>query len=79
MADFSRNELIWGKETQKLLKDKTVFVFGLGGVGGFALESLARAGVQNFTVVDFDCVSSSRLLHSLPQSDAKKQTCLKKD
>ncbi|DAB24010.1 TPA: hypothetical protein CPT85_04200 [Candidatus Gastranaerophilales bacterium HUM_21] len=61
MADFSRNELIWGKETQKLLKDKTVFVFGLGGVGGFALESLARAGVQNFTVVDFDCVSPSNI------------------
>ena len=61
MADFSRNELIWGKETQNLLKDKTVFVFGLGGVGGFALESLARAGVQNFTVVDFDCVSPSNI------------------
>ena len=78
MADFSRNELIWGKETQKLLKDKTVFVFGLGGVGGFALESLARAGVQNFTAF-LHPISTARLLHSLPQSDAKKQTCLKKD
>ena len=38
MTDFSRNELIWGKEKQKSLKDKHITVFGLGGVGGFALE-----------------------------------------
>lgn len=59
--DFSRNELIWGKEKQLRLKDKKVYVFGLGGVGGFALESLARAGVSNFTIVDFDEVSESNL------------------
>ena len=57
MTDFSRNELIWGRENQLKLKDKHVVVFGLGGVGGFALESLARAGVENFTIVDFDKVS----------------------
>lgn len=59
--DFSRNELIWGREKQLLLNDKKVFVFGLGGVGGFALESIARAGVSNFTIVDFDEVSESNL------------------
>ena len=61
MTDFSRNELIWGRENQLKLKDKHVVVFGLGGVGGFALESLARAGVENFTIVDFDKVSSSNI------------------
>ena len=61
MTDFSRNELIWGKEKQDLLKDKVVFVFGLGGVGGFALEALARSGVENFTIVDFDEVSDSNI------------------
>ena len=61
MTDFSRNELIWGREKQALLKDKNVFVFGLGGVGGFALESLARAGVENFTIIDFDTVSESNI------------------
>ena len=61
MTDFSRNELIWGRENQLKLKDKHVVVFGLGGVGGFALESLARAGVENFTIVDFDSVSSSNI------------------
>ncbi len=61
MTDFSRNELIWGKEKQALLKSKVVFVFGLGGVGGFALEALARSGVENFTIVDFDEVSDSNI------------------
>ena len=59
--DFSRNELIWGKEKQALLKDKVVFVFGLGGVGGFALEALARSGIENFTIIDFDSVSKSNI------------------
>lgn|SRR5574344_137571 len=65
MTDFSRNELIWGNENQKLLKEKYVIIFGLGGVGGFVLESLARAGVSNFTVVDFDTVSESNVNRQL--------------
>ena len=65
MTDFSRNELIWGKENQGKLKTKNVFVFGLGGVGGFALESLARCGVENFTIVDFDTVSESNINRQL--------------
>ncbi|MBS4759820.1 MAG: tRNA threonylcarbamoyladenosine dehydratase [Clostridium sp.] len=59
--DFSRNELIWGKANQKKLEKKHVTIFGLGGVGGFALESLARAGVCNFKIVDFDKVSESNI------------------
>lgn len=65
MTDFSRNELIWGKEKQALLAQKHIIVFGLGGVGGFALESLARAGVENFTIVDFDTVSESNINRQL--------------
>lgn len=61
MTDFSRNELIWGKENQQKLRNRHVTVFGLGGVGGFALESLARAGIENFTIVDFDTVSDSNI------------------
>lgn len=74
---FSRNELIWGKETQELLKTKRVTVFGLGGVGGFALESLARAGVEHFTIIDFDSVSKSninRQIIALHSSVGKKKT-----
>ena len=75
--DTSRNELIWGKENQDLLKTKHVAVFGLGGVGGFALESLARSGVGAFTIVDFDTVSKSninRQLIALNSTIGKKKT-----
>ena len=63
MADekFSRNVLFWGEDFQKKLSSKYVFVFGLGGVGGFALESLARCGIENFTIIDFDTVSPSNI------------------
>lgn len=58
---FSRNILYWGEENQKLLANKHVAVFGLGGVGGFCAEALARAGVGSLTIVDFDTVSKSNI------------------
>lgn len=58
---FSRNELYWGKDLQKLLATRHVAVFGLGGVGGFCAEMLARAGVGELTIVDFDKVSESNI------------------
>ncbi len=58
---FSRNELIWGKENQALLKTKHVIVFGLGAVGGYACEMLARCGVGKLTIIDFDEVDESNL------------------
>ena len=58
---FSRNILYWGKENQKILAQKNVAVFGLGGVGGFCAEALARAGVGSLTIVDFDTVSESNI------------------
>ncbi|MDD3237088.1 MAG: tRNA threonylcarbamoyladenosine dehydratase [Candidatus Gastranaerophilales bacterium] len=62
MSDiFSRNKLIWGENNQKLLAQKHVAVFGLGGVGGYAAESLARAGVGKLSLIDFDAVSESNL------------------
>jgi tRNA threonylcarbamoyladenosine dehydratase len=61
MHIFSRNELYWGKEAQDLLALKHVAVFGLGGVGGFCAEMLARAGVGELTIIDFDKVSESNI------------------
>ncbi len=58
---FSRNELYWGSEMQKLLATKHVAVFGLGGVGGFCAEMLARAGVGELTIIDFDKVALSNI------------------
>ena len=58
---FSRNELYWGKEAQKLLSQKHVAIFGLGGVGGYCAEMLARVGIGTLTLVDFDTVSQSNI------------------
>ncbi len=62
---FSRNELFWGEENQKLLSFKHVAVFGLGGVGGFCAEALARAGVGELTIIDFDTVSKTNINRQL--------------
>lgn len=58
---FARNTLYWGEENQKLLSSKKVAIFGLGGVGGYCAEALARAGIVNLTIVDFDTVSLSNI------------------
>ena len=58
---FARNELYWGVEAQKVLASKHVAVFGLGGVGGYCAETLARAGIGELTIIDFDTVSKSNI------------------
>ena len=62
---FSRNELYWGEEVQSKLKNTSVAVFGLGGVGGFACEMLARAGIGTMTIIDFDTISESNINRQL--------------
>lgn len=62
---FSRNELYWGEDNQKLLLSKHVAVFGLGGVGGFCAETLVRAGIGELTIIDFDTVSESNINRQL--------------
>lgn len=62
---FSRNELYWGAGFQNALKSLHVAVFGLGGVGGFCAEALARSGVGELTIVDFDTVSRSNINRQL--------------
>lgn len=62
---FSRNELFWGAEAQRILSSKHIAVFGLGGVGGYCAECLARAGAGKLTIVDFDIVSESNINRQL--------------
>lgn len=62
---FSRNELFWGKDNQEILSSKHVAVFGLGGVGGFCAEALARAGIGELTIIDFDTVSETNINRQL--------------
>ena len=58
---FSRTELLIGKDGIEKLKNSKVAIFGIGGVGSFAVEGLARAGVGNFILVDDDKVSLTNL------------------
>ena len=58
---FIRTEYLLGKDAMTRLHNSTVAVFGLGGVGGYALEALVRSGVGSFILVDFDTVSESNL------------------
>ena len=65
---FSRTELLIGPEGLKKLKESSVAVFGLGGVGGFAAEALCRAGVGRLIIVDFDdiCLTNvNRQIHAM--------------
>lgn len=62
---FSRNELFWGKDNQKNLSSKHIAVFGLGGVGGFCAEALARTGIGELTIIDFDTVSETNINRQL--------------
>lgn len=58
---FSREELLIGKEAIEILKNSRVAVFGVGGVGGFVVEVLARCGVGTIDVIDNDVVDSSNI------------------
>ena len=58
---FSRTELIIGKENVEKLKNAKVAIFGIGGVGSYVVEGLARSGVGNFVLVDNDEVSVSNI------------------
>lgn len=61
MEWLSRTELLFGKESIDRLKDKSVIVFGVGGVGGYVCEALARSGVGRIDIVDNDTVSVSNI------------------
>ena len=62
---LERTELLLGSECMKKLKNSHVAIFGLGGVGGYAAEGLARAGVGRLTVIDCDVFSESNLNRQL--------------
>ncbi|MCR5112535.1 MAG: tRNA threonylcarbamoyladenosine dehydratase [Acholeplasmatales bacterium] len=57
LNEFSRTELLVGTEAIEKLNSSRVCIFGIGGVGGYVAETLARAGVGKFVLVDKDDVS----------------------
>lgn len=56
-----RTEMLLGREGMQKLKDATVMIVGLGAVGGYALEAVARAGVGHLVLVDFDVFEESNI------------------
>jgi tRNA A37 threonylcarbamoyladenosine dehydratase len=71
---FSRTELIIGKENLEKLKTSTVAVFGMGGVGSYTAEALARSGVGKLIIVDDDTVcltNINRQIHATRKTVGK--------
>ena len=62
---FSRTEMLIGNDGMEKLSHAKVAVFGLGGVGSFVCEGLARSGLGNFVLVDFDKVDESNINRQL--------------
>ncbi len=56
LNQFSRTQLLFGAEAMEKLKNSRVAVFGVGGVGGYVVEALARSGVGSFDLIDDDKV-----------------------
>lgn len=58
---FSRTEMLLGKDAIKTLQNSRVAVFGIGGVGGHAMEALIRSGIGEIDIIDNDKVIESNL------------------
>ncbi|WP_108669485.1 tRNA threonylcarbamoyladenosine dehydratase [Peribacillus acanthi] len=82
LHQFSRNELAIGKEGLEKMKNTTVAVLGIGGVGSFSAEALARSGVGRLILVDKDDVditNVNRQLHALLSTVGKFKADLMKE
>ena len=62
---FSRIEVLLGTEAMARLENSRVIVFGIGGVGGHAVEALVRSGVGHIAIVDFDKVEETNINRQL--------------
>ena len=61
LNQFSRTELLFGKEAMEKLEHSRVAIFGIGGVGGYVCEALVRSGVGAFDLIDDDKVCLTNL------------------
>lgn len=65
-AQFIRSHILIGDQGLELLASKHILVAGLGGVGSYCVEALARAGIGHLTLIDHDVVASSNINRQLP-------------
>ena len=63
---YTRTQWIIGEEAVEKLKKSSVLLFGVGGVGSYTAEALARAGIGEITIVDCDTVSVSNINRQIP-------------
>ncbi|MBQ4288356.1 MAG: tRNA threonylcarbamoyladenosine dehydratase [Clostridia bacterium] len=70
MIDLQRSELVFGREAIEKLKNSHVAIFGLGGVGSFAAEAIARSGVGEITLVDKDTIDPTNINRQLLALDS---------
>lgn len=82
LHEYSRTELLIGQEGVEKLHNSVVAVFGIGGVGSYVVEALARAGVGTLVLVDHDTVSLTNLnrqLIALHSTIGKEKTLVAKE
>lgn len=61
LSQFDRIITLVGEEKYKFIKEKNILVVGIGGVGGYAVESLVRSGIESITIVDYDTIDITNL------------------
>lgn len=66
---FQRTKLLLGEEKFNMLSDASVLIFGLGGVGGYTAEALARGGIGSLTLVDGDKVDITNINRQIIADD----------
>ena len=77
LGRFSRTELLLGEEAMRKLAGSCVAVFGVGGVGSFVAEGLARSGVGHLVLIDNDTICETninRQLHALTSTVGRRKT-----
>ena len=63
---YRRTEMLIGEEGVNRLRQSSVIIFGVGGVGSYVTEGLARAGIGSITVVDKDCIDITNINRQIP-------------
>lgn len=63
---YKRTEMLIGEDGVNRLRQSSVIIFGVGGVGSYVTEGLARAGIGSITVVDKDCIDITNINRQIP-------------
>lgn len=79
---FQRTEMLIGKDKLDILQKSTIMVVGIGGVGSYTVEALARSGVGHLIIVDndeIDITNINRQIHAFPSTVGMKKVDVMKD